>query len=181
MKRAVLYGAILSATFALAGCPIYPSQASSCTVNSDCGNGWSCDPGTGQCYQPNGSGGSGGGQGCTRPSDCNFNETCGSDGQCDPGDCTFNGCVQGYKCLVSQGAWACVGADAGLPDSGPAPDSGREFFDSGPDGVGHDASPDSSGTGGTSGADAGGSSGAAGSSGATDAGGDAAPADASSG
>lgn len=47
---------------------------------------------------------------CSAPEDCAVGETCGSNATCIPGDCTFSGCVGGWKCDVLEGRWSCIPA-----------------------------------------------------------------------
>ena len=116
MKRAVLAAVFLASVATLGGCPIYNHEDDGCYRDSDCGIDYACDRQTGECYLP------GNGDSCRRPSDCGVNQTCDVDGRCVAGDCSFNGCVSGYRCDSSSGIWKCVstagGGSAGASSSG---------------------------------------------------------------
>ena len=115
MNRVVVWTALLAATVTITGCPIFPDETG-CTADRDCATGYVCDLGTNRCVSTNQQSGFA----CTNPLGCGINETCGSDGYCHSGDCSFSGCVQGYVCAVSVGAWTCesvLGAGA-MPGTG---------------------------------------------------------------
>ena len=101
MNRVVVWTALLATTVGIMGCPIFPDETG-CTADRDCATGYVCDLGTNRCVSTNQ-----GGLACANPQGCGINETCGSDGYCHSGDCSFSGCVQGYACAVSAGAWTC--------------------------------------------------------------------------
>lgn len=105
MKRAVLSVLFLSAITALGGCPIYSHDDDGCWRDRDCADGYLCNDSSGVCYLAGNGAASGR---CVRPSDCVPNYTCNSSGQCVSGDCSFNGCVSGYRCDASSGIWQCI-------------------------------------------------------------------------
>ncbi len=107
MKRAFLAAVFLASVSMLGGCPIYNHDEDGCYRDSDCGIDYSCNRQTGDCYLP------GGGDSCRRPSDCGVNQTCNVDGRCVSGDCSFDGCVSGYRCDSSSGIWECVSTASG--------------------------------------------------------------------
>jgi hypothetical protein len=140
MKRAVLSAVFLAAAAGLGGCPIYSHQDDGCWRDKDCQNGYLCDDSTGDCYSPS----SGSGR-CARPSDCGVNQTCSSAGLCVSGDCSFSGCVSGYRCDASTRIWQCISSDtpnggAGGRSSGGAAQAAGA--------AGAESSADSAGTGG---------------------------------
>ncbi|MES1178452.1 MAG: hypothetical protein ABUL62_29290 [Myxococcales bacterium] len=108
MKRAVLSAVFLAALGALGGCPIYSHDDDGCWRDRDCAYGYLCDDSSGVCYLP----GSDNGR-CGRPSDCGVNQTCSSSGLCVSGDCSFSGCVSGYRCDGSGPSWQCVSSTGG--------------------------------------------------------------------
>ncbi len=117
-KRAVLAAVALAAIATLGGCPIYGANDEGCWRDRDCGGGYLCDDNTGVCYLPNS-----GSNSCARPSDCGVNETCSVKARCVSGDCSFSGCVAGYRCDSSSGSWLCVSdanGSAGAADDMPA-------------------------------------------------------------
>ncbi|HYQ01418.1 MAG TPA: hypothetical protein VER96_22250 [Polyangiaceae bacterium] len=81
-----------------------------CYHDSDCGSGYLCNDATGACYLP---ANDRGGEACTAPGDCPASYTCGTEGRCLPGDCFFHGCVSGFECQSSTGAWECSPGSAG--------------------------------------------------------------------
>lgn len=113
MKRAVLTAVFLAALAGLGGCPIYSHEDDGCWRDKDCENGYLCDDSSGDCYAPS----SGSGR-CARPSDCGVNQTCSSAGLCVSGDCSFSGCVAGYRCDGSTRIWQCVPSAEGAPSGG---------------------------------------------------------------
>ena len=113
MKRAVLSAVVLATVAALGGCPIYSHRDDGCWRDKDCENGYLCDDNSGDCYLP----GSGSGH-CARPSDCGVNQTCSSAGLCVSGDCSFSGCVSGYRCDAATGTWQCISSTSGTPNGG---------------------------------------------------------------
>lgn len=147
MKRAVLIGLGLIGAAALSGCPIYPEDRIACDTSLDCPDGQLCSASSGYCYTP---GTNPSGKSCDAPSDCGFNQTCSSKGICKTGDCSFHGCVSGYTCAISEGAWACVKSSSDAGDAGDASDAGSDGSDSGSGGSGGDAA-----TGGAGGSDSG--------------------------
>ncbi|MEB2312819.1 MAG: hypothetical protein OZ928_13280, partial [Polyangiaceae bacterium] len=115
MKQTAVLGTLFASVLLLPGCPVFPDPVP-CLSSADCAGGFVCDFGSGSCVRASGgSGGASGGRVCARPSDCGANETCGQDARCHLGDCTFKrtGCVTGYQCQVSNGAWACVPESTG--------------------------------------------------------------------
>lgn len=110
-----LAAAVLAAL--LPGCPFFPENG--CFIDRDCAQGYACDARTGQCVamRPEG-------RSCQEPEDCTTNETCSRHGTCAPGDCTFSGCVEGYRCDGAEGVWACVVDGAGLGGSAGSPSAG---------------------------------------------------------
>ena len=120
MKRAVVTAVFLCAVAALSGCPIYSHEDEGCFRNSDCAPGYACDDNSGQCLLQ------GNGNFCSRPEDCGSTQTCGSLGQCASGDCSFNGCVSGYRCDSSSGTWMCVSKLSGSAGSSGDGSSGGE-------------------------------------------------------
>lgn len=114
MKRAVLSSVFLAALATLGGCPIYSHEDEGCWRDRDCDHGYLCDDNSGTCYLPGSSNAR-----CVRPADCGVNQTCSSAGVCVSGDCSFSGCVSGYRCDVSTGIWQCVSnANNGTPNGG---------------------------------------------------------------
>lgn len=102
----------------LAGCPLFPENG--CFADSDCAEGYACEARTGACVpevRPK--------RVCAAPTDCDENETCGRNGLCNPGDCTFSGCVGGYRCDQDDGYWACVPDDRGEGGSAGAKGGGN--------------------------------------------------------
>lgn len=90
------------------GCPMF-SDRTGCWDNRDCAQGFSCDRSSGLCRtstneQP---------ATCERPEDCEAGLNCGDTGVCVRGDCTFTGCVEGYRCSSASGAWICESVSAG--------------------------------------------------------------------
>lgn len=124
MKRPVVTALFLCAAAALPGCPIYDHEDAGCYRNSDCAIGYVCDDNTGECYQPSPL--PGGDTRCVKPSECAVNETCDKTGHCVSGDCTFSGCVSGYECDSSSGAWQCVSGAAGAGGAGGMSGAGGE-------------------------------------------------------
>jgi hypothetical protein len=106
LKRPVVTAIFLFAVASLAGCPIYDHESDGCYRDSDCARNYFCDQHTGDCVSANNGS-------CTKPSDCDSTSTCTAAGVCIPGDCTFSGCVAGYRCDSSTGVWECVGSGAG--------------------------------------------------------------------
>jgi len=83
---------------AFLGCSVDGDDAT-CGVDFDCAPGYYCDFATGSCHKA---------VQCASPEDCTgTNETCSSDATCKVGSCQVVGCVQGYTCSISNGAWAC--------------------------------------------------------------------------
>jgi hypothetical protein len=119
MKRPVITAVLLFAVAGLAGCPVYDHENSGCYRNSDCAQSYVCDTQSGDCVAP-------GVYNCTKPADCDATYTCTSAGVCVPGDCTFNGCLSGYRCDSSSDAWGCVlnGSAGAAGESGVAGESG---------------------------------------------------------
>ena len=118
MKRPVITALFLCAVATLAGCPIYDHEDAGCYRSSDCAPGYSCDDRTGDCVLPSGD------NTCRAPDDCGVNETCSRSAQCVAGDCSFSGCVSGYRCSSSTGVWACVASTGGAAGEGGAAGSG---------------------------------------------------------
>jgi len=105
--RGGLAGALIVVTGALLpGCPVFSSD-SACWDDSDCAPGFACRNSDGQCAPENIPERAA----CSSPDDCALGETCASDATCVPGDCTFSGCVGGWKCDVLEGRWSCVPDD----------------------------------------------------------------------
>ena len=103
---------LLSAV-SLVGCPIYDHEREGCFSTRDCAPGYVCDRDTAECVAPES-------DECSRPSDCGVNETCDKNGQCRLGDCSFAdiGCVAGYECSNTDGAWRCVPEGSAAGGSG---------------------------------------------------------------
>lgn len=102
----------------LTGCPLFPENG--CFTDRDCADGYACEARTGACVpevRP--------ARVCGTPTDCDENETCGRNGLCSPGDCTFSGCVGGYRCAQDEGYWACVPDDDGPNDPGEGGSAGE--------------------------------------------------------
>lgn len=94
---------VLVASVLLPGCPVFSSD-SACWDDSDCAPGFACRSSDGHCapaHVPDRAA-------CSSPDDCALGETCASNATCIPGDCTFSGCVGGWKCDVLEGRWSCV-------------------------------------------------------------------------
>jgi len=94
---------ILVASLLLPGCPVFSSD-STCWDDSDCAAGFACRRSDGHCVKqaaPERAA-------CGSPDGCAVGETCASDATCVPGDCTFSGCVGGWRCDVLEGRWSCV-------------------------------------------------------------------------
>jgi hypothetical protein len=131
MKTYAGFGLIGLAGLLLSGCPIY--DTTNCYSDYDCPSNAYCSENN-ECipYPVYGAGGSGGTSNqvpCTHPEQCGVNSVCGADGTCHTGDCSFSGCVSGYKCtLDAQNLFVCVpsstgkggsaGAGGSLPDGG---------------------------------------------------------------
>lgn len=163
MKRVVLSGAALLATFVLPGCPVYPEERG-CFSNEECPPGAACHA-AGYCVLVDGAAGTGSLGQCDEPKDCRANETCGKDARCHVGSCKFHDCVSGFECRAVQGVWACTndtgsggasgtsgyGGDANVADSS-QPDVNADAAGSGGAGTdgGDSALPDDSGSGGGS-------------------------------
>ena len=113
MKRPLISAIFLCALTTLVGCPIYDHEDAGCYRSSDCGPGYSCNTDNNVCVLDR----PGGSNSCSKPSDCAVNATCGTNGQCASGDCYFHGCVAGYVCGKSSGAWTCV-VDTGAGGAG---------------------------------------------------------------
>ncbi|MBI5536882.1 MAG: hypothetical protein HY898_29445 [Deltaproteobacteria bacterium] len=120
MKAYAGYGLIGLTGLVLAGCPIYS--------NDHCYNDYDC-PSNAYCSMDNvcipypaqtgGSGGTIGGSPCSHPDQCGANSVCGVDGYCHTGDCSFSGCVAGYKCVINDNdLFVCV--PNGTPTDGGA-------------------------------------------------------------
>lgn len=101
MKRALGAALTLAASLSLPACPV--NSHDGCHRNSECAPGLSCERKSGICIDPTETAGL-----CDEPGDCGVNETCSEDGQCEIGDCTFWGCVAGYRCAAPDGVWLCV-------------------------------------------------------------------------
>jgi hypothetical protein len=140
MKRAVLSAVFLAAVAALGGCPIYSHEDDGCWRDKDCEYGYLCDGSSGVCYRP----GSDSGR-CARPSDCGVNQTCSSASLCVSGDCSFSGCVSGYRCDVSTGSWQCISTTSGTPNGGAGGGSSGGATQGA---AGAESSPDAAGAGG---------------------------------
>src|SRR6186713_190795 len=103
-KCAFSGAAVVVASLLVAGCPVFSSD-SSCWSDDDCAPGFLCRRGDGRCFKqvvPERSA-------CSSPDTCAVGETCASDATCVPGDCTFSGCISGWRCDVFDGRWSCVG------------------------------------------------------------------------
>src|SRR6186713_2118897 len=115
-KRVLSGAAVVVASLLLAGCPVFSSD-SSCWYHDDCAPGFLCRRSDGRCVK----------QvvheraACTSPDACVVGETCAADGTCVPGDCTFSGCISGWRCDVFDGRWSCV--DQGQAGGGAAGES----------------------------------------------------------
>jgi|SRR5690554_4477253 len=114
-RRRLVWGALpwLTATVLAAllpGCPFFPENG--CFIDRDCANGYVCDARTGSCVAERPTG-----RACAAPETCSTNETCSRHGTCVPGDCTFSGCVTGYRCDRADGVWACVPSTDGMGGS----------------------------------------------------------------
>ncbi len=108
----VLAGALLvSLSCLLSGCPVFPDQG--CYGPSDCAPGRYCDRLSGRCLEEAPDHGN-----CGKPADCGGNQTCSRAGACEDGDCTFWGCVDGYFCDPSGGAWTCIDGDPSTGSAG---------------------------------------------------------------
>ena len=57
MKHALLFGLSLVGAALVPGCPIYPEERLFCESSLDCPSGYACDPGSGYCVIPSGTGG----------------------------------------------------------------------------------------------------------------------------
>ena len=155
VKRPVLGAVFLMAIATLGGCPIYSHDDDGCWRDRDCADGYLCNESSGVCYVADDGAVNGR---CVRPSDCVANYTCNPSGQCVSGDCDFSGCVSGYHCDSSSGAWQCisnaiisVGGNGGGANSGVAGDSSggggaAQIADGG--GAGSESSSDVAGSGG---------------------------------
>jgi hypothetical protein len=106
MKRPVVTAVFLFAVAGLAGCPVYDHDSDGCYRDSDCARNYVCNQNNGDCVLAND-------LSCSRPSDCDSTSTCTSAGLCAYGDCTFNGCVAGYRCDSSTKVWLCVANGSG--------------------------------------------------------------------
>ncbi|HEX3343642.1 MAG TPA: hypothetical protein VHS09_03675 [Polyangiaceae bacterium] len=124
MKRLLLGVAMLGVAALLWGCPIYGNENRvcqgggcyscpdptysgacinwTCSQDSDCGDGYYCDQGSGTCYP-----------GSTYTPDA---------GPDSADDCSVTGCPSGYVCKLSNGAAQCV-ATGGSGDAGTGADS----------------------------------------------------------
>ena len=145
MKRAVLSAVFLAGVVALGGCPIYSHEDDGCWRDTDCANGYVCDDSSGVCYLPNAGSGR-----CVRPSDCGVNQTCSSAGLCVSGDCSFSGCVSGYRCDGSSGIWQCVSSTGGSPNGGEGGGAGDASQGASAGAAGTEISMDAAGSGGDS-------------------------------
>lgn len=136
MRRFVSFATLLVASSLLGGCPIYP--ADSCYSAYDCSSGYTCDSYLGQCVANPGDDDDDDNvspppptppgppvppprdRTCSDPAQCEVGETCGEQGYCLPGDCTFWGCVEGFRCVESpEGkSYACA-KDGAPPDPAP--------------------------------------------------------------
>ena len=106
LRRGLAGVLMLVASVLVPGCPVFSSD-SACWDDSDCAPGFVCRSGDGHCAPdpvPDRAA-------CSSPDECALGETCASNATCVPGDCTFSGCVGGWKCDVLEGRWTCV-ADA---------------------------------------------------------------------
>ena len=148
MKTKAGFGLIGLAGLVVSGCPIYAEEH--CYSDYDCPSNAYCSV-DGECIPyPSGSGGGSGGSSnvpCTHPDQCGANSVCGADSTCHTGDCSFSGCVAGYKCVIEQDLFVCVpsgtqpdggqGGKAGSGGSGgSSPDGGAGTGGNEPDGAG---------------------------------------------
>lgn len=99
--RSALWLGVVGVCAGLVGCPLFPEGG--CFVDRDCDEGYACDARVGVCVPATPPP-----RACSAPSDCEVNETCSRRGVCAPGDCTFSGCVTGYRCASPDGVWTCV-------------------------------------------------------------------------
>lgn len=157
VARALLPG-ILAALFgavSIPGCDYDDTKP--CDGDAECAPGFFCD--AGECRRSFV-------RECTEPADCASNETCAEEGICRVGDCTWEdiGCVEGYTCAASQGAWQCV------PEEGAGGAGGAGSSAGGAGGIGDAGAPSMGGAGGDAGAPSAGADGDAGG-GGSDAGG----------
>jgi hypothetical protein len=124
MKRPAVTMMFLCAVATLSGCPIYDHDDSGCFSDTDCGSGYACDENSGACVIASSS--NGGIKSCSKPSDCGADATCTPAASCVSGDCSFSGCVSGYRCDSSTGIWQCISNATGAAGSANEGGSGGE-------------------------------------------------------
>ena len=114
LNRAAATVLFFTALAAFGGCNSTTANGYSCYSDADCVQGYLCDYPSGVCFAAT----AGDYDSCRAPADCASSYTCGKAGLCMPGDCYFNGCIAGYECSSSTGAWQCLPSASGAAGVG---------------------------------------------------------------